>query len=83
MPDGTRSCPLKLTELRATGGFARSPFWRQLLADVLGTPIGFPASEQRSAAGAALLGHVALGHLRSVDAALLEAIEAKRAETSR
>jgi gluconokinase len=60
---------LELAELRATGGFARSPFWRQLLADVLGTPIGFPASEQGSAAGAALLGHVALGHLRSVDEA--------------
>ena len=58
---------LELTELRATGGFARSPFWRQLLADVLGTTIRFPASEQGSALGAALLGHVALGHLRSVD----------------
>jgi gluconokinase len=57
----------ELAELRATGGFARSPFWRQLLADVLGTPIGFPAGEQGSAAGAALLGHVALGHLGSVD----------------
>jgi hypothetical protein len=32
--------------------------------------IGFPASEQGSAAGAALLGHVALGHLRSVDDAV-------------
>jgi sugar (pentulose or hexulose) kinase len=63
---------LQLTELRATGGFARSPFWRQLLADVLGTTIGFPASEQGSALGAALLGHVGLGHLRSVaDAAAL------------
>jgi gluconokinase len=58
-----------LAELRATGGFARSPFWRQLLADVLGASIGFPASEQGSAVGAALLGHVALGHLGSVDEA--------------
>jgi gluconokinase len=68
---------MELTELRATGGFARSPFWRQLLADVLGTPVGFPASEQGSAAGAALLGHVALGHLRSVDdaAALVHVTE--------
>jgi gluconokinase len=68
---------LELTELRATGGFARSPFWRQLLADVLGTTIGFPASEQGSAAGAALLGHVALGNLPSVDdaAALVRVTE--------
>jgi gluconokinase len=65
--EAMRGAGLELTELRATGGFARSPFWRQLLADVLGPTIGFPASEQGSAAGAALLGHVALGHLPSVD----------------
>ena len=72
-----RAAGLEPTELRATGGFARSPFWRQLLADVLGTPIGFPVSEQGSAAGAALLGHVALGHLTSVDdaAALVRVTE--------
>jgi gluconokinase len=64
-----RSAGLEPTELRATGGFAHSPFWRQLLADVLGVPIGFPAGEQGSAVGAALLGHVALGHLGSVDEA--------------
>jgi gluconokinase len=75
--EAMRAAGLELAELRATGGFARSPFWRQLLADVLGTPIGFPASEQGSAAGAALLGHVALGHLRSVDdaAALVRVTE--------
>lgn len=67
--EAMRGAGLKLTELRATGGFARSPFWRQLLADVLDTPIGFAEGEQGSAAGAALLGHVALGHLRSVDEA--------------
>ena len=64
-----RAAGLELRELRATGGFAHSPFWRQLLADVLGTPIGFPAGEQGSAVGAALLGHVALGNLGSVDEA--------------
>ncbi|MFL6272677.1 MAG: gluconokinase [Actinomycetes bacterium] len=75
--EAMQAAGLGLVELRATGGFARSPFWRQLLADVLGTPIGFPASEQGSAMGAALLGHVALGHLRSVDdaAALVRVTE--------
>jgi gluconokinase len=75
--EAMRAAGLELAEVRATGGFARSPFWRQLLADVLGTPIGFPASEQGSAMGAALLGHVALGHLRSVDdaAALVSVTE--------
>jgi gluconokinase len=65
--EAMRAAGLELTELRATGGFAYSPFWRQLLADVLGVTIGFPASEQGTAVGAALLGHVALGHLPSVD----------------
>jgi gluconokinase len=67
--EAMRAAGLPVRELRATGGFARSPFWRQLLADVLGTPIGFPESEQGTAVGAGLLGHVALGHRRSVDEA--------------
>ena len=44
--DAMQAAGLELTELRATGGFSHSPFWRQLLADVLGTAIGFPASAQ-------------------------------------
>jgi len=78
--DAMRAAGLEPTELRATGGFAQSPFWRQLLADVLGMPIGFPAGEQGSAVGAALLGHVALGHLGSVDdaAALVRVAEVVR-----
>jgi gluconokinase len=48
-------------ELRATGGFARSPFWRQLLTDVLGVPIGFPQGHHGSGLGAALVGLRALG----------------------
>ncbi|MDO9409729.1 gluconokinase [Patulibacter sp.] len=47
-------------ELRATGGFARSPFWRQLLADVLGLPVGFPQQHDGSALGAAVVGMHAL-----------------------
>ena len=56
-------------EVRATGGFARSPFWRQLLADVLGMAVGFPESEQGSAFGAALVGMQALGLVDSIDVA--------------
>jgi gluconokinase len=56
-------------EIRATGGFARSPFWRQLLADVLAMPVGFPAGHEGSAFGAALVGMQALGRIESVDVA--------------
>jgi gluconokinase len=56
-------------EIRATGGFARSPWWRQLLSDVLGMPIGFAHGAQGSALGAALLGFHALGLIDSIDRA--------------
>lgn len=48
-------------EVRATGGFARSPFWRALLADVLGVPVGYPEHHEGSGLGAALVGMRALG----------------------
>ncbi|CAB4897132.1 unannotated protein [freshwater metagenome] len=54
-------------ELRATGGFARSPFWRQLLADVLGLPVGFPEQHDGSALGAAVVGMHALGLVDGTD----------------
>lgn len=57
-------------ELRATGGFARSPFWRQLLTDVLGLPVGFPGGHEGSGLGAALVGMRALGLRGSDDVAV-------------
>jgi gluconokinase len=59
----------RVDEIRATGGFARSPFWRQLLADVLGTPIGFPEGHEGSGFGAALLAMQALDLVASIDTA--------------
>jgi gluconokinase len=60
---------IEVRQLRATGGFARSPFWRQLLADVLGIPVNFPTSHEGSAFGAALLGMQALDLVASIDVA--------------
>ena len=66
----------EVREIRATGGFARSALWRQMLADALGMPIGFPAGHEGSAFGAALLGMEALGLVEGIDrAAELVAIE--------
>ena len=48
-------------ELRATGGFARSAVWRQMLADVLDIEIGFPTVQEGSALGAARLAMQTLG----------------------
>lgn len=67
--DSMRAAGLEVSQVRATGGFARSPFWRQLLADVLDTDIGFPASHEGSSLGAALLAMSALGLVPSLDVA--------------
>jgi gluconokinase len=59
----------EVREIRATGGFARSSLWRQMLADVLGMAVGYPAGHEGSAFGAALLGMQALGIVDSIDRA--------------
>jgi gluconokinase len=59
----------EVREIRATGGFARSELWRQMLADALGMPIGFPAGHEGSAFGAALLAMDALGLVEGIDRA--------------
>ncbi|WP_168121556.1 gluconokinase [Paenibacillus sp. HB172176] len=43
-------------EIRASGGFARSPLWCQIMADMLGMPVSIPESVESSALGAAQLG---------------------------
>jgi gluconokinase len=67
----------EVREIRATGGFAHSAFWRQMLASVLQTAIGFPADHEGSALGAALVGMEALGLVESIErAAALVAVDA-------
>ncbi|WP_281887920.1 gluconokinase [Paenibacillus sp. YYML68] len=51
-------------EIRASGGFAQSPFWLQMLADVLGSPVTIPSTIEGSGMGAALLGMLAVGEIR-------------------
>ncbi len=59
----------EVREIRATGGFARSPLWRQMLTDALGMPIGFAAAAEGTSFGAALLGMESLGLIESLDVA--------------
>ena len=53
-------------EIRATGGGAKSPLWRQLQADIYDRPIYRTATDEGPAYGAALLGGVASGVYGSV-----------------
>jgi gluconokinase len=47
-------------EVRASGGFARSSLWCQMLADMLGVPVRVPESVESSGLGAAQLGLYAM-----------------------
>ena len=54
--------------IKATGGFARSGMWRQMMADVFDREVVVPESFESSCLGAAVLGLYALGHVDSLDA---------------
>lgn len=58
-----------IADVRATGGGARHPLWRQILADILGIPIRALAIDEGAAYGAALLAGVASGIYASVEEA--------------
>ncbi|WP_152642881.1 gluconokinase [Bacillus alveayuensis] len=56
-----------LSEIRVSGGFAKSPFWRQMLADMMGKELLVPETHEASALGAAALALYALGEIPSLD----------------
>jgi xylulokinase len=60
--------------VRVSGGGARSPFWRQLLADVLVKPVVTLETQEGSAYGAALLALAGTGERGSVRDICHEAI---------
>ncbi|WP_142289508.1 gluconokinase [Gottfriedia luciferensis] len=50
-------------KIQATGGFARSELWRQMLADIFNQEVGGPESVESSCLGAVVLGRYALGEI--------------------
>ncbi len=58
-----------IAQVRVTGGGARSPLWRQILADVFNTEIVTVNAEEGAAYGAALLAATGAGVFPSVEAA--------------
>jgi gluconokinase len=67
--ESMRDAGNEVREVRATGGFARSALWRQILADALAMPVAFPAGHEGSAFGAALLAMQTLGLVPGIDVA--------------
>ncbi|MGP3608635.1 gluconokinase [Anoxybacteroides rupiense] len=56
-----------LSEIRVSGGFAKSAFWRQMLSDMLGKELLVPETHEASALGAAVMALYALGDLSSLE----------------
>src|SRR5699024_8075061 len=49
--------------IKATGGFAKSEVWRQMMADIFDTNLIVPESYESSCLGACVLGMKALGEI--------------------
>lgn len=56
------------TSIQATGGFARSPLWRQMMSDIFNQEVVVPESFESSCLGAVVLGLYATGRIKSLDA---------------
>ncbi|MCD7035040.1 gluconokinase [Metabacillus sp. GX 13764] len=54
-------------KIQATGGFARSPLWRQMMADIFHQDISVPESFESSCLGAVILGLYGLGEVDSLN----------------
>src|SRR5512137_2392529 len=65
-----KSLGVPITQVRASGGGARSPLWRQIQADVFGAELVLVNVTEGAAYGAALLAGVGAGAFRSVEEAV-------------
>jgi xylulokinase len=83
------SLGIPVNSIRVSGGGARSPFWRQIVADVFQKPVACLENQEGSAYGAALLAMVGTGEFASVPEACAaviretETIEPRAAESQR
>ncbi len=65
--DALQSFTGKAKRIQATGGFARSNLWRQMIADVFDQEVTVPQQYESSAFGAAILGLYALKEISSLN----------------
>ncbi|MGR9050537.1 gluconokinase [Halobacillus faecis] len=56
-----------VTRIQATGGFARSDVWRQMMADIFESEVAVPESYESSCLGACILGLYATGKVDSFE----------------
>jgi xylulokinase len=70
-----------ISQVRITGGGARSPLWRRILADVLGAELVTVNTTEGAAYGAALLAATGTGSFPDVESACAAAIQATGSTT--
>ncbi len=56
-----------VTHIQATGGFARSDVWRQMMSDIFASEVVVPESYESSCLGACILGLYAIGKIDSFE----------------
>lgn len=56
-----------VTRIQATGGFARSEVWRQMMSDIFESEVVVPESYESSCLGACILGLYSLGEINSFE----------------
>lgn len=61
-----------VNSISAAGGFARSPLWCQMLADVCDRKVGIPENCESSSLGAAILGRYALSDDRDLSSLCID-----------
>ena len=64
--DRMQAMGLALSQIRAVGGGARSPLWRQIKADVTGLPVALLHTVETTALGAGLLALAGMGYTRNL-----------------
>jgi len=69
-----REMGVPVDDMMLTGGGAKSPVWRQMLADLYGCPVSIPASSEGAALGAAILAGVGTGVYSSLPEACAQLI---------
>lgn len=67
--DRMKEIGLAVEEIRAVGGGARSPLWRQIKADVTGVPVSLTQTVETTALGAAILALNGAGLTNTLDEA--------------
>ena len=72
-----REMGIPIQQVRATGGGARSAFWRQLQADMYNAPVVTINASEGAALGAAILAAVGTGEFESVPEATKAIIDVR------